>query len=44
MAVFLPIWAVDFHIIQAPKGVKEAAFFLKVSGFVALPGSLALAQ
>lgn len=38
------VWAVDFYIIQSPKGVKEAVFFLKVSDFVSLPGSLALAQ
>lgn len=43
-ALSLMVWAVDFYIIQSPKGVKEAVFFLKVSDFVSLPGSLALAQ
>lgn len=31
MAVYLLIY---FHIIEASKGVKDADFFLKVSGFV----------
>lgn len=44
MAVFLLMWAVNFCIIWAPKRVKDAVFFLKVSGFVSLPVSVALAQ